>query len=72
MASAFPALARSARHQLGDDVSIIDWRATHLYLWNDLRPNLLVLTGVRCTDACARDCDEHSGMLLPMLMVREG
>jgi hypothetical protein len=34
------------------------------------RPNLLIRTGPHCTTTCDRDCEEHSGMLLPILMFK--
>lgn len=71
--TAFPQIARCARHQLGPDgrmlFASLDRQAGLASLD---RPNLMIRTGVGCAAGCPTDCEEHRGLHLPVLSFREG
>ena len=68
--SAIDQLRRCARHQLQADEAMYQFQSLRYNLSESLRPNLYLITGRRCIAECKNDCEEHTGMMMPILTVR--
>ena len=68
--SAIAQIQRCVKHQLPPNEAMYIIQSLRAAQTESLRPNLFLITGMRCVAECLNDCEGHTGMILPILTVR--